>query len=133
MSHFFYNYFSHLQIHIDKILIYIYFSWFANSFNQRMIIMKKMMLSLLGCVLNFQCFANSVSELDGRLYIAHSSVYVAPDAIYVNMDGNFIQVGGIAVDANGVYIQEYECSHLNEKRFFCLKCRKYHTASEGCQ
>jgi hypothetical protein len=83
------------------------------------------MLNLLGCILSFQCFASSISELDSRLYVAPGSVYVAPDAIYVNMDGNFIQVGGIAVDANGIYIKDYETRPM-----LCLRCGKYHDPSK---
>jgi hypothetical protein len=71
--------------------------------------MKKLILSLLGCVLSFQCFADFVTELNGKLYVTPDSVYVVSDAIYVKMDGNFIQVEGIAVDDNGIYIQDFGC------------------------
>ncbi len=89
--------------------------------------MQKMMLSLLGCILSFQCFASSFSDVDGRLYVAPGSVYVAPNAIYVNMDGNFIQVEGIAVDSNGIYIQDIECRSM-----LCLKCGKVHDSRKPC-
>ena len=87
-----------------------------------------MMLSLLGCILSYPCFASSINELDGKLYVAPGSVYVAPDAIYVNMDGaSFIQVSGIATDANEIYIQDYETRPM-----LCLKCGKVHDSHGRC-
>lgn len=68
--------------------------------------MKKTILGLLGCVWSFECFASSVRELDGKLYVAPDSIYVASDAIYVN--GDFVYVEGISSDVHGIYIQDYE-------------------------
>jgi hypothetical protein len=90
--------------------------------------MKEMMLGLLACVLSLQCFANSISELDSKLYVAPGSVYVAPNAIYVNMDGNLIQVNGIATDTNGIYIQDYECRIMK-----CLRCGEWHDSHKKCR
>jgi hypothetical protein len=89
--------------------------------------MKKIVFSLLGCVLSFQCFASSISELDDKLYIASDSVYVAPDAIYVNMDGNWIQVSGISADTNGIYVQDIECRIM-----LCLRCGRTHDSRKPC-
>jgi hypothetical protein len=94
--------------------------------------MKKIMLSLLGCILSSQCFASSISGLGDRLYCTSGSVYVAPDAIYIYMDGNFVQVGGVAVDANGIYIQDLECARPGERPFLCGRCGTVHTVSEKC-
>jgi hypothetical protein len=94
--------------------------------------MKRMILSLLGCLLGFQCFASSVYELDNKFYVAPGSIYVAPNGIYINMDGKFILVNGIASDANGIYIQDFECARPGEKAFLCLRCNTVHTASEKC-
>lgn len=94
--------------------------------------MQRILLGLFGCVLSFQCFASSIRELDGKLYVATGSVYVAPDAIYVNIEGNFFQVGGIATDANGIYIQDFECARPGERAFLCARCHTTHTVSERC-
>jgi hypothetical protein len=94
--------------------------------------MKKIMLSLLGCLLSFQCFASCACELDGRLYIAPGSVYVAPDAIYVYTKDGFVPVQGIAVDDNGIYIQDFEGRRPGERAFLCARCNTVHTLSEKC-
>jgi len=74
------------------------------------------------CVLSFQCFANSIYELNGKFYVTPGSVYVASDAIYINVDGNFISVESIASDANGIYIQDL----ARDTIYYCLKCKKCH-------
>lgn len=103
-----------------------------------MIFMKKIVLSLLGCILSFQCFASSVSEMDGKLYVTPGSVYVALDAIYVNLDGNFVPVNSVKVDENGVYVEGLEtacmvycagCGRTYDREKYTVRCphdkRKY--------
>lgn len=89
--------------------------------------MKKVMFSILGCLLSIQCFAGSIQEIDGKLYISPGSVHVAPDAIYINIDGNFLPVEAIACDANGVYIPAHEC-----RTILCLKCGEIHDSRGKC-
>lgn len=94
--------------------------------------MKKLLVSVIGCLLSLQCFA-SFEEIDGKIYVSPGLVYVAPNAIYVNIDGDFILVEGIAVDANGIYIHDPKCVQYNERKFQCLKCGEYHSLREGCR
>lgn len=97
--------------------------------------MKKILLSLLGCVLSVQCFASSMNEQDGKIYLSPGSVYVSADSIYVNVDGIFVQVESIASDANGIYIQDSECRLRDPNRrpgYYCLRCERYHQAGERC-
>jgi hypothetical protein len=80
--------------------------------------MKKMLLSLLGCVLSLQCFASNIQELNEKHYVSPGAIYVAPDAIYVNMNGNFMQVGGIAIDDNGIYVTGLSTRMIT----YCMSC-----------
>ena len=82
--------------------------------------MKKMILSLLGCVLSFQCFANNIQKLDGKYYVSPESVYVAPDAIYINVDSQLVPVKGIAIDENGIYVTEIFRRTLT----YCMSCER---------
>jgi hypothetical protein len=89
--------------------------------------MKKVLLSLAGCLISFQCFANPFQELGGKLYVSPGSVYVAPNAIYVNTGEGFVLVEGIACDDNGVYIQGHECRVM-----LCLRCAQVHDNRQPC-
>lgn len=82
----------------------------------------------MGCLTTIECFAGSIQELNGKVYVSPGAVYVAPNAIYVNIAGDFISVEGIACDSEGVYIQNHDC----ERAFICGKCGKKYTLSEGC-
>ncbi len=65
--------------------------------------MKKIIMSLFGCLLSLQCCANYVPDEDSKLYVKPDSIYVSSDSIYIDTDGNLIPIGGIAVDENGIY------------------------------
>lgn len=93
--------------------------------------MKKIIFTILGCFSFSTCCAHEFQEHNGRLYVPPGTVYVASDAIYINMHGNFIPVEGIASDTNGVYITDTDFDK-GARRFYCLKCGKYHSLREGC-
>ncbi len=67
--------------------------------------MKNFMLSLLGCALSFQCFASSMSELDGKLYVAPGSV------------GIYIQ------DLEGRIMKCLRCGEVHDSREKCRNAK----------